>query len=121
MPFKRGTTLHDDTRAHIDCANTACMNSAQIRTASANFCLPCYETWITKGRANRYEAEGRPTQKESMANIRRLSVAPKPTPREHWENVLSNTSATPETKAVAIECLRRMGASSTREPGQDDE
>lgn len=79
MAFKRGTTLPEIEKPHIDCAHAPhCTHSAMVRekttTGYANFCLQHYHEHLERERNARWVAAGMPTREQSIAKMRGMFI-----------------------------------------------
>jgi len=109
-------------RLRPDAASCICGWSSDTSTTSRPAVVVDYGA-IERERASyaRWVEVGSPTAEQSIAKIRAILKKPKPTPRQHWENVLKNPNAPWLAQEYAKAALRRNAEILDREPGSDDE
>lgn len=79
MAFKKGTTVYENVRPHIDCAHAPqcgfpAVIREKLRTGWANLCMAHYMDHIERERMARWIEAGRPTKEQSVAKMKGLGV-----------------------------------------------
>lgn len=93
----------------------------RLPTGWANFCSTHYHEWLERERLDRWRTAGSPGAAQSMAKIRALAAANRPSAREHWHIVMAREGLSKLSYQCAEEALLKLSGSRSREPGEDDE